>query len=89
MEITTLSILRTGLNYQEFHIGGYTTTTTPLFAIVIAIVFLFIYFLPTAIAAHRRHLNVSSITIVNIFLGWTFVGWVIALTWSFSNSTKG
>jgi hypothetical protein len=43
---------------------------------------LLIYFLPTGIALWRRHANWIAILIVNFFLGWTLVGWVVALAWS-------
>jgi hypothetical protein len=39
-------------------------------------------FLPTLIATSRRHPNVLPIFLVNVFFGWTFVGWVIALVWA-------
>jgi hypothetical protein len=42
------------------------------------------YLLPAAIATYREHKNATPIWIVNIFLGWTFIGWVIALVWSFT-----
>jgi len=41
-----------------------------------------IYFVPTFIAARRGHHNQGAIFALNIFLGWTFVGWVIALVWA-------
>jgi hypothetical protein len=40
---------------------------------------LFGYFLPWAIAATRRKSNSLSIMLINLLLGWTFIGWVIAL----------
>jgi hypothetical protein len=30
----------------------------------------------------RRHRNLLPIILVNIFLGWTFVGWIVALIWA-------
>jgi hypothetical protein len=48
--------------------------------IFFTIVGTFIYFLP-AIAAYNKK-NFTSITVLNLFLGWTFVGWVIALVWA-------
>ena len=38
-----------------------------------------LYFLPTivAVVAHRR--NAVLIAIVNTLLGWSFVGWIVAL----------
>lgn len=43
------------------------------------------YFVPTFVAMVRSHRNAAAITILNIFLGWTFIGWLIALVWSFTN----
>lgn len=43
---------------------------------------LVIYFIPTFVAHNRQHKQQSSIVILNVFLGWTFVGWVIALIWA-------
>jgi hypothetical protein len=38
-----------------------------------------LYFLP-AILAHARHThNSTGIFLLNLFLGWTFIGWVVAL----------
>jgi hypothetical protein len=39
-------------------------------------------FTPTAIATLRRHQNAGAIFVLNLFLGWTFLGWVAALAWS-------
>lgn len=44
-----------------------------------------IYFAPIFIAAFRRHNNLAPIVIVNFFLGWLFIGWVVALAWSLSD----
>lgn len=43
------------------------------------------YFLPSFIAFSRNHRNKVGILVLNIFLGWTFLGWVAALVWSLSN----
>jgi Superinfection immunity protein len=37
------------------------------------------YFLPTIIAAARKVPNGGSVLVVNLFLGWTLIGWVVAL----------
>lgn len=55
----------------------------------VLLVFVFVaYFLPTFIAARRNHPNGNGIGILNIFLGWTFIGWLVALIWSVSAITK-
>lgn len=51
-----------------------------------SILLLVIYFLPTIIAAIRSHNNGFSIFLLNLLLGWTVLGWIFALIWSFSNS---
>jgi hypothetical protein len=40
------------------------------------------YFLPTLIASARNLHSRIGILMVNLFLGWTFVGWVAALIWA-------
>ena len=39
-------------------------------------------FLPTLVAKSRRHPNLLAIFLVNLFFGWTFIGWVVALVWA-------
>ena len=41
-----------------------------------------VYFIPTFVAWHNKKANSGAIAAVNIFLGWTFVGWVVALAWA-------
>jgi hypothetical protein len=45
-----------------------------------------IYFLPSIIAYNHR--NGTSIFLVNLFLGWTFIGWVVAIVWAFTDDKK-
>ena len=52
------------------------------------IVISLIYFFPTMICLLRKHNNKIPIFIVNIILGWTFIGWVVALVWSFTSNTE-
>ena len=42
------------------------------------------YMLPWAVAATRGKLNSGAIFWLNLLLGWTVVGWIIALVMSFS-----
>jgi Superinfection immunity protein len=41
------------------------------------------YMLPTSIAIARNHKNAAPIAVVNLFLGWTMLGWVVAFAWAF------
>jgi Superinfection immunity protein len=45
----------------------------------------FIYFLPSFVASGRKHRNTVAIFALNFLLGWTFLGWVIALVWSLTS----
>ena len=46
------------------------------------------YFVPSFIAFSRDKQNKVAILILNIFAGWTFLGWLIALIWSFTVDKK-
>jgi hypothetical protein len=37
------------------------------------------YFFPSIVAGRRGHHNTTSVFVVNLFLGWTLIGWVVAL----------
>jgi len=41
-----------------------------------------IYFLPLIIAVARDKRNTGAIGIINLFLGWTFLFWVVGLAWA-------
>ena len=56
-----------------FHIGF------PFFFASVAL-----YFLPTIVGAARKKTNLLGIFLVNFFLGWSVIGWVIALVWAVS-----
>ncbi len=45
-----------------------------------------IYFLPTIIGVIRHAKSLVGIILVNIFLGWTFLGWIITLVWSLAGA---
>ncbi|MEY5098743.1 MAG: hypothetical protein RJA36_1462 [Pseudomonadota bacterium] len=41
-----------------------------------------IYFLPSIVARLRDHRQMPAIFLLNLFLGWTGLGWIAALVWS-------
>ena len=49
-------------------------------------VLIVLYFVPMIVAMMRKHPQTGAITILNILLGWTFLGWAAALVWAFVNS---
>ena len=42
--------------------------------------FILLYFLPAIIGRDKR--DVAGIFLLNLFLGWTVIGWVLALIWA-------
>lgn len=60
----------------------------PIIAIGFIMGCLIAYFLPSLVASRRKHSNLGAIQALNIFLGWTFIGWVIALIWSLTDNVK-
>ena len=49
---------------------------------LIIIVIFGLYLLPVLISFLRRNKNWLAIFLLNLFLGWTGIGWVVALVWS-------
>jgi hypothetical protein len=50
------------------------------------LVSIFLYFLPAFLARNKP--NFTSILILNILAGWTFIGWIIALVWALSSDSQ-
>ncbi|MFZ0275455.1 MAG: superinfection immunity protein [Candidatus Sulfotelmatobacter sp.] len=40
------------------------------------------YFLPSILAFARNKRDTTAIVLLNFFLGWTMIGWVVALVWA-------
>lgn len=51
------------------------------------LVFAGLYFLPTIVALSRHHQE-GMVLILNLFLGWTGIGWVISLAIAFGSESK-
>jgi len=61
---------------------------SPLHLLILLVVFCcligvpFLYFIPSIIAYQRHKANRGAIVAMNLLLGWTLIGWVIALIWA-------
>lgn len=49
---------------------------------------LIFFFLPSFIAMLRGHNNTFAIFLTNLLLGWSGIGWIVALIWSFTSIRK-
>jgi len=56
---------------------------TIIYIVIFASIAFFIYFAPTFVAYRKKHRQREAILILNLFLGWTTIGWVIALVWAY------
>ncbi len=59
--------------------GKGATVMDVLWTLAIVAVALAVYFAPTLLALHRKVTNTGSVLVINLFLGWTLIGWVVAL----------
>jgi len=59
--------------------GGQIVTSLLILAVAVAV-----YFLPMIVAGGRKHQSWGGIFVVNLFFGWTLLGWVVALAWALS-----
>jgi len=48
-----------------------------------------LYFVPTIVAYKRQVTDKGSVVVINLFLGWTLIGWVGALALACRTSTRG
>ena len=56
--------------------------------LIVLVILLAIYFLPTIVASNRGHQSAGAIFFLNLLLGWTLLGWVVAFVWSFTNPSQ-
>jgi hypothetical protein len=59
-----------------------------LLAFLAFTLFICVYLLPTFIAYRKDKKDKLAILLINIFLGSTFIGWVIALVWALTTDKK-
>jgi hypothetical protein len=56
--------------------------------LLIVLLFLPLYFLPTIIAVVRKAPNLVAVILVNLLFGWSFIGWIVALVMSLRSTPK-
>ena len=62
--------------------GQWALIFSGVFVISGGIFVIMLYFLPAMVASARLHPNAAAIMALNLLLGWTFVGWALALVWA-------
>mgnify|MGYP001031528371 CR=1 FL=1 len=51
--------------------------------------FFILYFVPAFVAITRKVGNWGSAVVINVFLGWTIIGWAISLAMACASRPKG
>ena len=62
--------------------------TTENYGLLIVIGFFALYFAPSIMAYKRNKHNKGAILTLNTLLGWTLLGWVVALIWAESKDSE-
>ncbi len=61
------------------------SNTDPIAFVLCAIV---LYFLPAIVATNRKHHNAGAILALDLLLGWSGLGWIIAFVWACTEVRK-
>jgi len=65
--------------------AGYERSVMPWIWIVLGVL---AYWIPAINAKSRRHANTGAIALLNLFLGWTVIGWIVAMVWSATSNVR-
>lgn len=55
---------------------------------LLGVFFLVLWVLPGIIASKRNHRNALAITMCAVVLGWTGIGWLVALVWACTDNVN-
>lgn len=87
------SFLMVGISHPAFA-DGWRSTVDNLIATPMALVGVValiagaigLYFLPSVVGITKQKENVVAICVLNFFLGWTVIGWLVSLLWALTNN---
>ena len=65
-------------------ISNHKENMLPLLGACVLLSIIPIYLLPWVVSVSNGHPSKTGIFVLNLFLGWTFIGWVVALVWAFT-----
>ena len=57
-------------------------------SLFILVVIASLYFLPAITANNRNHKDKKAILLLNVIFGWTALGWIVALVWSYTGAVS-
>ena len=77
--LTLIGIFPLILLWNPENITSMLSNTEEAFLMLLVMIF---YYFPSIIAHIRCKKDTMAIMALNLFLGWTLIGWVIALVWA-------
>ena len=60
----------------------YWSSSSQVVSVLVTVLLWAAYFIPSVIAFSRAHRSKVAILTLNILLGWSGIGWVVALVWA-------
>ena len=81
------AIVLLAIRYPNYRASSDSDVWVVLAAVLLAL-FTLGYMLPSSIAIVRKVRNVGSIIVINFFLGWTLIGWIVALAMAASSKPQ-
>jgi hypothetical protein len=54
-------------------------------SLIVGLIGMLMYYIPTMVAAGKHHNSTLGIFLTNLLLGWTGIGWLVALIWALTN----
>ena len=60
----------------------YSSDSSPVVSILVMVLLWAAYFIPSVVAFLRAHHSKVAILTLNILLGWSGIGWIVALVWA-------
>jgi len=58
------------------------SNSSPVVSFLLMVLLWVVYFIPSVVAFLRTHRSKVAILTLNILLGWSGVGWIVALVWA-------
>lgn len=86
--ITTLIAVLLWTAFATSAVAAEHADAPPAVVVMILLISLAVYFAPCFIALVRDHEQKGPIIIICLFTGWTGIGWLVALAWSFSSQRR-
>ncbi len=67
---------------MDYSYSWHWSHSSPVVSFLLMVFFVAAYFIPSVVAFKRTHHSKGAILTLNILLGWSGIGWIVALVWA-------